>query len=95
MPELHCAGQDAAQEAGRAAAVSAALEAGRVAGANESIPVDLTTVRNRTEAEGDAKLPLDPNWGTGVGKAKPASEVSGSTSAAAGAVLTSSHCARV
>lgn len=62
--------QDAAQEAGRAAAVSAALEAGRVAGANESIPVDLSTVKNRTAAaaEGDASQPLDPNWGTGISK---------------------------
>ena len=79
--------QDAAQEAGRAAAVSAALEAGRVAGANESIPVDLSTVRNRTEAEGDAKLPLDPNWGTGAskGKAGAASDASGGASATAGA----------
>ena len=30
-------------------------------------------------------LPLDPNQGIGVGRAKPASEVSGSASAAAGA----------
>ena len=63
-----------------------------MAGANESIPVDLTAIKNRTEGElGDASQPLDPNWGTGVSKgqvgaAKAANE--GSRTASAGELQT-------
>ena len=51
--------------------MSAALEAGRTAGANESITVDLSQVDTNRTADEAAKQhaePLDPLWGTNIGK---------------------------
>ena len=61
--------------------MSAALDAGRTAGANESISVDLSRVdTNRTADEAAMQLPepLDPLWGTNMGKSSGKGGVGGS-----------------